>query len=335
MNSVLKEDFDRILSRVTPRFKELAGSNLLITGAAGFIGSYLMDLMSYANEHYFERAVRVVGVDNWVAASRLPTLSEHMVLARNLLDHRVEWAIHAASIASPQLYLAKPLETLEANVNLTRRVLEWSTQAKGIVYLSTSEVYGDTAEVPTPETCVGSATFSTPRAVYHESKRYAELLCQVYHRQFGVPVKIVRPFYVYGPGENLANGRLVPQLMRAALGDSKFTVYGGEATRSLCYIADAVEQFLLVLLDGQPSEAYNVGALDEVAVNAIVYTCKRLFKLEVTSISSHETLTADAPSRRAPDLRKITALGLGCPFTSLGAGLDRTYRYYKEQRDRP
>ena len=333
LNPVLKEDFDFILGRVTPRFKELAGRDLLITGAAGFVGSYLMDLLTYANQCYFERPVKVIGLDNWVAASRAPAQSEHVKLTRNLFDYRVDYCIHAASIASPKLYLAKPLETLEANVNLTRRVLEWSTAAAAVLYLSTSEVYGATPVVPTPEGDWGHASFASDRAVYHESKRYAELLCHVYHQRFAVPVKVARPFYIYGPGESLDDGRLVPQLIKAALAGSEFPIYGdGWATRSLCYVSDAVEQLFAVLLDGQPGEPYNVGSTEEVSIFEFAWRVgKRLFpQLRVGEVPDHP-VTVDAPNRRLPDLRRVLRLAQP-PAIDLQRGLQRTYRYYQELR---
>lgn len=337
LNLILRQDFDRILERVTPRFKDLADSRLLITGAAGFVGSYFMDLMGYANEHYFKQPCQVVGVDNWVAGSRVPTVGPDVtMIARLPPDYNAQWVIHAASIASPQLYLAHPLETLAANVALTERVLARCITAEGLLHLSTSEVYGDTTEVPTLETCLGRATFSTPRAVYHESKRYGEMLCQVHHRLAGVPVKIARPFYIYGPGENLGNGRMVPQLIKAALRGEAFTIYGeGKATRSLCYISDAVEQLLVVMLDGEPGEAYNVGTADEISIGEFAQLGARLFDVKVVVVPDHATLTADAPSRRVPDLHKLRALGAPPPRVGLAMGLERTHRYYdRQERDR-
>ena len=125
---------------------------------------------------------------------------------------------------------------------------------------------------------------------------------------------------------------MVPQLIKASLYGEPFTVYGdGKATRSLCYISDAVGQLLVVLLDGQPGEAYNVGTADELSIGEFAQLGARLLNVKVTVMLDHATLTTDAPSRRVPDLRKIMALGIVKPTIGLATGLERTCRYYSEE----
>lgn len=333
-------DFAEILSRVTPSLHKLEGAHLMITGAAGFIGSYLMDFMAYANANYFAQPCHVLGVDNWAAASRKPALAEHIAFVASVEVADYDYCIHAASIASPKYYLAKPLETLNANVGLTERILRqvtaWGSHnaspVKRLLYLSSCEIYGDPTVVPTPETYRGNVSTTSPRAVYDESKRYAETLCMTYHRQHGVPVVIARPFNIYGPGEALDDGRLVPQLMKSALTGCPFTIYGdGLSTRSVCYISDAVVQLLALLLDGRLGEAYNVGdGESEFSIGAFADIGRTMFPdLKVEYVFNHETLV-DAPTRRRPDTTKILSIAKA-PIVELAEGLRRTYDYYKGQ----
>src|SRR5207244_1227479 len=143
------------------------------------------------------------------------------VSQRLQLDTPVDWIIHGASVASPTFYRRYPLETIDANVGGTRQMLELARdpRVRGMLYLSTSEVYGDPgpASIPTPEEYHGNVSCTGPRACYDESKRLAETLCQTYASLYGVAVKVVRPFNVYGPGQRLDDGRIIPDLIRSAL----------------------------------------------------------------------------------------------------------------------
>jgi dTDP-glucose 4,6-dehydratase/UDP-glucuronate decarboxylase len=332
-------DYGYIIDRVTPTFRQLAGSSVLITGAAGFIGSYLMDFFRAVNQRLFiGNPCRVLGLDNMVAASRAPVSGDgvefQLIKARDSLSQwrPRDWYIHAASIAAPAIYLHKPLETIEANVDMTVDVLNAARyhSVNGVLHMSSSEVYGNPTVLPTPEDYWGNVSFMGPRAVYGESKRFAETLCQTYYREFKVPVKIARPFNIYGPGENINDGRLVPQLMKALIHDRPFTIYGdGKASRTLCYVADAVVQLLAVLLDGQEGEAYNVGSDEELTLTQIAGLGDLIKSgLAVEYVKHHEVM-AGAPTRWCPELTKIKRLSNLMPMVTLD-GLRLTYEYYSD-----
>lgn len=338
LHPVLREDFDRILQAMTPRFKDLAGTTMFVTGAAGFVGSYLMDFMAYANRNFLDKPCKVTGIDNMLANSRKVRAGPSTeVVIRDVVycNETADWIVHLASIASPMYYAKYPLATIEANVNGTHKMLQRAAAgARAMVHFSSSEAYGDPPpdKIPTPETYWGHVSFTGPRSVYDESKRFSETLCQIWFREFKTPVKIARPFNVYGPGHRLEDGRIVPQLMRAVLTGEPFVVYGdGSATRSFCYVSDAIVQMFAILLDGESGEAYNLGdGKSEISILKFTGLARPLFPgLKIEMVPHHESLV-DAPTRRRPDTTKILRIAPP-PQVGLAEGLRRTHEWHKEQ----
>src|SRR5215472_4008550 len=260
--AIIAEDVDLVLQQLGARLDMLGGTTLMITGASGFLCSYFVDVVAALNDGGLHPACRVLAVDNLLTGSftRLRHLEAREDvrliihdIARPLdLEEGVDWIIHGASVASPTFYRRYPLETIDVNVSGTRHLLELARQnrVKGMLYLSTSEIYGDPdpAFIPTPEDYRGYVSATGPRACYDESKRLAETLCVTYLRLYNVPVKIVRPFNVYGPGQPLADGRIIPDLMKAALKRDPIVLFSdGRATRAFCYVTDAVHAMWQVL----------------------------------------------------------------------------------------
>ena len=339
MNRILREDYERILKDITPSFRNMAGKQLFITGAAGFIGSYLMGLFAFANEFYFENSCKVTGYDTMIAPSRVVRGRDvDLLQADKAIAYcgiNTDYYIHLASIASAKVYLERPLDCIDANVGGTRDVLELARhgdKCQSVLHFSSVQVYGDPQVVPTPEDYLGNCDFNGVNAPYDESKRLSETLCQIYWRMYGVPVKVVRPFNIYGPGENLDDGRIIPNLMKCCFSDEPFKIYGsGRSTRSFLYISDAIVQSMAVLLDGNNGEAYNVGDGDnEISLTSLAYlayTAITSLESEYVSNPARETVT-----RRRPVTTKIEALA-GRPKVSLADGLARTYCYYGLERD--
>ena len=193
--------------------ERLAGKTVLVAGGAGFLPSYLVDALVRANERLLSEPCRVISVDNLATgvAGRLEHLRDRPDMAfveadivqGVALDEPVHHIVHAASIASPTWYRQYPLETIDVNVTGTRRLLELAREheVESFLYFSTSEVYGDPPpeRVPTSEDYWGHVSSTGPRACYDESKRLAEALCMTFFRLYETPVKMVRPFNVYGP----------------------------------------------------------------------------------------------------------------------------------------
>jgi UDP-glucuronate decarboxylase len=328
-----------------PLLKPFEDSSVLITGCNGFIGSYLMDLFAWHNITTHPH-IRVVGIDNQ-PSDRLKHLENSLAKPHNSCgveiadltnverwQPRTNWTIHAASIAAPAIYKKYPLETIDVNINGTWNVLDNAHGSSGVLHFSSSEVYGDPSNVPTPESYWGHVSAMGPRGCYDESKRLSETLCWIYANERNVPVKIVRPFNIYGPGLNLDDGRVIPSLIKHIINGTEFEVHGdGTATRSYCYISDAVAQFLAVLINGKVGEAYNVGNDEiECSLNDLVSIAHGEFggRPNVKYIPAEEQLK-DAPTRRQPDLTKIMGITSIRPKVGIRTGLARTLRFHGDQ----
>lgn len=345
---VVRGDLEEIVQRAAPAVQRLAGSTILVAGGEGFLPSYLVDALLYANDSGLGPACRVICVDNRATAdpTRLAhragradfTLLEHDVTARLELEGPVDYVVHGASIASPSWYRARPLETIDVNVTGTRQLLELARakDAERVLFLSSSEIYGDPPpeRVPTSEDYWGHVSCTGPRACYDESKRLGETLCTTYHRLFGLPVTIVRPFNVYGPRLRLDDGRVVPDFVRDALEKRPITVLSdGRVTRSFCYVSDAVAAMLLLLVHGRAGEAYNVGNDEEVTIARLAATVDEVSgnRLGVRyEASADPAYLTDNPSRRSPNLQKLKTDTGWSPIVDLRTGLARTLAYYRE-----
>lgn len=349
---VIREDARSTVERIAPLLEPLAGTTILITGAAGFLCSTVLDVLAELNRTAGRKPCRVIGLDNF--RTGLPERLEHLASEPSFRfethdvttpfrpGEPVDWILHGAGIASPTFYRKYPLETIDVNVGGLRQMLDLSreTSARGVLYISTSEIYGDPdpASVPTSETYRGSVSCTGPRACYDESKRLGETLCVTYHQLYRTPVKVVRPFNVYGPGQRLDDRRIIPDLMAAALAKKPLVLLSdGRATRAFCYVADFIAGMLSVLLAGDAGEAYNVGNDQEVTVRTVAETVASIAAeppLEVVfSASADPEYLTDNPQRRCPVLAKVRRKTGYSPRFPLRAGLERTYRSYREENE--
>jgi len=300
------------------------------------------------NELWGDHPVDVVAVDNFIAASRrrLTHLTaarsfifiEHDVTKPVALDGAIDYIVHGASIASPVYYRRHPLETIDVNVNGTSRVLDLAhtRRSKGVVFLSSSEIYGDPDPdfIPTKEDYRGSVSCTGPRACYDESKRLGETLCTTYFRLHRTPVKIVRPFNVYGPGQRLDDQRIIPDLVSGALRGGPLSLFSdGRPTRSFCYARDFVAALLLVLISQENGEAFNAGNDEEISMATAAQTVAEIggggspLMVEYAVNCDTDYLT-DNPSRRCPDLTKIRERIGWAPEVKFREGITRTIRSY-------
>jgi dTDP-glucose 4,6-dehydratase/UDP-glucuronate decarboxylase len=351
-NPVILEDVRAMAEEMGSVLAPLAGTTLLVTGGSGFLCSYLLDAVAYLNDHHFARPCRLISVDNLRSgvADRVAHLvgrPEFRFVAHDIsqpldLEEPVDWIIHGAGIASPTFYRRYPLETVDVNAGGTRRMLDLARQpqVRSILYLSTSEIYGDPDPrfIPTSEDYRGFVSCTGPRACYDESKRMAETLCWIYHNLHRVPVKVIRPFNVYGPGQRLDDRRIVPDMMSAALARRPLVLLSdGRATRSFCYVSDAVRAMWHVLLSDANGEAFNVGN-DEREISMGDFARELAAAagdppLDVVhQVSEDPHYLTDNPQRRCPDLSKLRSrCRPWTPQVGLAEGLRRTLRSYREQ----
>jgi dTDP-glucose 4,6-dehydratase/UDP-glucuronate decarboxylase len=349
-SSVIAADVEEIGARAAEDLAFFDGKTVLVTGGAGFLPAYLVDVLAArAAGRPAGKQPRIVVAENFMTGlpSRLAHLEGHSAVEiRNIdvsrplsLDRAPQVVIHGASIASPIAYRRSPLETIEVNAMGTQHLLAATaatSRLSAFVLLSSSEVYGDPdpAFIPTPETYPGRVSFTGPRACYDESKRLAETLCMTYFRTHRTPVRIVRPFNVYGPGLRLDDGRLVPDLARAALLGRDLVLYSdGTPTRSLCYVTDFVVGMLRVIARGKDGEAYNVGNDREIPVRDLAAAMARAAggagSVRVARSDDPDYLT-DNPQRRCPNLARLRALGATVGTVDLERGLGRYLAWARE-----
>lgn len=298
----------------------------LVTGAAGFVGSHLVDrLLSLGFD--------VVGIDNLLTGrssnlAHLANDARFRFIQADVLDHPafdgdLDWIFHFASPASPPKYLAYPIETLRVNAEGTKLLLDLAVEKRARFFLaSTSEVYGDPLEHPQGESYWGNVNPIGPRSVYDEAKRYAEALTMAYHQSHGVSTRIIRIFNTYGPRMDPHDGRVVTNFIGQALRGLPLTIYGdGSQTRSFQYIDDLIDG-IIALMAVEHAQPVNLGNPEEYSMIELADAIRELFGEQVGV--EHKPLPQDDPRRRRPDIGKARALLNWEPKVPLREGLHRT-----------
>ncbi len=331
-------------SQVT-RFQD---QTVLITGAAGFIGSHL-------TEKLLRLGATVVAVDNLITGSAAniekviqsvqPQPDKLIFIKADVnqppesylpQDLKIDICFHFASPASPDLYQKYPRETYLVNSWATHQLLDYllavNSQAR-FLFASTSEVYGDPKEHPQLESYWGNVNPNGVRSCYDESKRMGEAICGVYQRDFKLDVRIVRIFNTYGPRMDIHDGRVVPNFIKHALAGDKLPVYGdGEQTRSYCYVDDLVEAIVLIASkENLGGETINLGNPTELTV---LQTAELIMKVVRGKFNAERdleffSLPKDDPTRRKPDISKAKELLNWKPMIGFEEGLKKTVEFFR------
>ena len=356
-DKVVADDCDDMLHALREEMPQMAGGRLLITGGAGFLGYYLTHCVAAWNARQSNPADRIEtivtdsffrGTPDWLGelrerdGVRLLKWDVREPMPSEVGD--LDWVIHAASIASPTYYRAHPVETMDANVGGLRRLLDAALAQKnagrpprGILFYSSSEVYGDPSVVPTPEDYRGNVSCTGPRACYDEAKRYGETMCVVFAQHHGLPVRVARPFNNYGPGLKLDDKRVVSDFARDVLAGRDIEMLSdGTATRTFCYVADAVVGYFKVLVRGRDGEAYNVGIeTPEVTIGdfarEMASAGRELFGYGgkvVTAPPPDADYLVDNPNRRCPVMDKARRELAFEPVVQLHEGLRKLLTWY-------
>jgi dTDP-glucose 4,6-dehydratase len=304
---------------------------ILVTGAAGFLGSHLCDRFTKEGYH-------VIGMDNLITG-RMSNL-EHLMKLSNFEFHhhdvskhihipgKLDYILHFASPASPIDYLKIPIQTLKVGSLGIHNCLGLARVKKARVLIaSTSEIYGDPSVHPQPESYWGNVNPVGPRGVYDEAKRFQEAMTMAYHTFHGVETRIARIFNTYGPRMRLNDGRVLPAFIGQALRGEDLTVFGdGSQTRSFCFVEDLVEG-IHRLLHSDYVEPVNIGNPSEISISQFA---EEIIKLTGTTQKViYKDLPVDDPKQRRPDIRLAKSLLDWEPKFSRAEGLKITYAYFK------
>jgi len=303
----------------------------VVTGAAGFLGSHLADLL-------IARGHKVIGIDNFVTGSvdnivHLGGNPNFKFIQQDVtefifLEGPVDYVWHFASPASPIDYLELPIQTLKVGSLGTHKALGLAKEKKArFLIASTSEIYGDPLVHPQPEEYWGNVNTIGPRGCYDESKRFAEAITMAYHREHKVATRIVRIFNTYGPRMRINDGRVVPAFVSQALKNKPVTIFGnGSQTRSFCYVSDLIEGIYRLMMSnydlpvniGNPVEMTMVQFAEQI-IQATSSKSKIVFK----------PLPQDDPKQRKPDITKAKKLLKWEPKVKLADGLKDTIAYFR------
>lgn len=313
--------------------------NVLITGAAGFLGSHLVSEL-------LKKGCRVFGMDN-LSTGQISNLTEAMEHPNFLFIHHdvsepdviglndlkdVREIYHLASPASPKFYQKNPFATIEVNTQGTKNMLELAklNHAK-MLYASTSEAYGDPIVHPQPEEYRGNVNTWGPRSCYDEAKRMGEVFCYEYFSKFQVPVKVVRIFNTYSAGLRNDDGRVISNFVTQALLGEDITVYGdGRQTRSFCYVDDNIRALQLVMMNEKASgQIINIGNPEEYSILEVANFVKKL--TESPSRITFHPLPSDDPKVRRPVIDKAIRILGWQPEIGLEEGLKRTIASYRHK----
>ncbi len=307
------------------------GKRVLITGAAGFLGSHLCD-------RFVKEGYQVIGMDNLITGD-LKNIQHLFKLEQFEFYHHdvtkfihvpgpLDYILHFASPASPIDYLKIPIQTLKVGAMGTHNCLGLAkTKGARILVASTSEVYGDPQVHPQPEEYWGNVNPVGPRGVYDEAKRYMESITMAYNSFHGLQTRIARIFNTYGPRMRLNDGRALPAFIGQSLRGEDLTVFGdGSQTRSFCYVDDMIEGIYRLLL-GDYHLPVNIGNPDEISLKEFAEEILALTGNKVKIV--YKPLPVDDPKQRQPDISKAQQLLGWSPVTARREGVKLTYEYFR------
>jgi UDP-glucuronate decarboxylase len=347
VHKIVQEDIELVVNHALP-WDKFRGKSILVTGANGFLPSYLVYTLLRLNDKS-NLGINVVGLvrNDTKAKNRFGDLlnrKDFQLLVQDVTSPittttKFSYIIHAASQASPKFYGVDPVGTAAANTIGTYNLLKLAREheSEGFLFFSTSEVYGTVGaeQIPTKENYYGYIDPTNVRACYAESKRLGETLCASFLHQFTVPVKIVRPFHTYGPGMDLNDGRVYADFIADIVHNRNIKMKSdGTAVRAFCYSADATAGFFTALLKGENGQAYNVGNTQgESSIIALAEKLVNLFPEKKLMVEKWESPDGSAyiPStvqRNVPDTAKINSLGWQAT-TDIASGFKRTILSYK------
>jgi dTDP-glucose 4,6-dehydratase len=317
--------------KITP--KKQAKPVSVITGAAGFLGSHLTDLL-------LKKGHKVIGIDNFVTGrvgniDHLAGNSDFRFIQQDVteflfLDGKVDYVWHFASPASPIDYALLPIQTLKVGSLGTHKALGLAKEKGARFFLaSTSEIYGDPLVHPQNEDYWGNVSTIGPRGCYDEAKRFAEALTMAYHREHKVETRIIRIFNTYGPRMRLKDGRVVPAFVSQALANKPITVFGdGSQTRSFCYCSDLIDGIYRLMMSDYDMPV-NIGNPNEMTI--LQFAQEIIRATGSRSRIVRKPLPKDDPKQRKPDIGRAKSILKWRPKVDLATGLEQTIEYFRRR----
>ena len=332
LDEIILQDISKVKGAIKDdKFEQ---KKVLITGGAGFIGSWLSDVLISCRAHVtvvddFSTG-RKRNIDHLLTNTHFELIEADACKFRT--GRKFDYIFHLAAHASPDEYQTKPIETLQASSFGTANIAELARKCDAtMLFASTSEVYGDAEIVPTPESYWGKVNPIGPRSCYDEGKRFSEALLMAYFKQYGLDVKIPRIFNTYGPRlrEDGLYGRALSRFILQAMTNQPITIYGdGKQTRSFGYVTDTVTGLMLLVASPRAKgEVVNVGNTQEETILELAKKIKEISKC--TSTIEFHPLPKDDPKRRCPDTSKLKKLTGWTPKVSFEEGLQRTISWFQ------
>jgi UDP-glucuronate decarboxylase len=335
IDNIIRDDIEKIKENVKSEF--FTNKKVLVTGGAGFIGSWLCDVLVKIGAEVTVvddlSTGRKKNIDHLIQNPKFKMLE--MDVCKFTSKEKIDIILHMAGHASPDEYMVHPIETLQTSASGTENMAELARKKDAVLlFASTSEVYGDAELVPTPESYWGKVNPIGPRSCYDEGKRFAEALLMAYSKQYGLNVRVPRIFNSYGPRlrKDGLYGRAMSRFIKQALANESITVYGdGKQTRSFSYITDTVTALMLLTTnETAKGQVVNIGNTQEVTILTLAERIKEITKRK-SPIEFHP-LPIDDPKRRCPNIEKLTALTGWKPNVSFDIGLSKTIKWFlKEQ----
>jgi UDP-glucuronate decarboxylase len=334
IDQIIRDDVETIKNFI--KGDAFSNTKVLVTGGAGFIGSWICDVLIAfgANVNVVDdlSTGRLKNIDHLSNKSQFRFVQSDVCAFRS--DEKFDYILHMAGHASPDEYQKHPIETLQTSAFGTFAMAELARKSDAVLlFSSTSETYGDTEVIPTPETYWGKVNPIGPRSCYDEGKRFAEALLMAYSKQYGLDVRVPRIFNSYGPRlrEDGLYGRALSRFILQALTNQPITVYGdGKQTRSFCYITDTVIGLMLLATNPKAKgEVVNVGNTNEITILELAHKIKEATKCQ-SSIEYHP-LPKDDPKRRCPDTCKLQEITGWKPDIPLEEGLKRTVEWFSSK----
>lgn len=314
----MKQDLDYITKCID--IEKIKDKTVLLIGSDGFLGNWFADFFDYHNIEYLSYDI-ILGLD----------------ICNKINLKRYDYVINCAGIASPEKYMKMPIETLDVSYIGTKNVLDYckDNDVESVLMFSSSEVYGtpDKNHIPTEESYVGSIPTIGNRSCYDVGKLVLETLTHIHHNKFNTPIKVVRPFNLYGPYMGINDNRVLSNWMRNYLSNQDIIVYGdGRQTRTFCYAADGIAMCLEILLNGENGEFYNVGnPAPELSMNELSEKfCEVLEYDKLVKKDYPSDYPSDEPLRRCPNIDKVVKQTNINPKTDLHSGLKKMLKYFRK-----